>query len=263
MRNESLLWKLEGDPLPAPSYLFGTMHVRDRRAFQRLDAVYERISACDSFAAEFHLEQAGQGFDAGLMQLPDGQQLSDCFPAKKYKKYRSILLKTAGLDLAQFERSLPFVVVNLATEYLLSRDMPESLDAHLWGFAKEQEKSLHGIETLQEQMEVLQKISLEVQLKMLSGMCKSISRFRQYLLHLTDLYEAGEVVQLYKIVKKNTKGMRQLMLYRRNEVMAERIGALVREQSVFVAIGAAHLGGGKGVLRLLKQKGLRVTSVGA
>ena len=252
---------MEGDLLSEPSYLFGTMHVRDRRAFQGLDAVYEKISVCDGFAAEFHLEQAGQGFNTELMQLPDDQRLSECFPAKKYKKYRNILLKTAGLDIAQFERSLPFVVVNLATEYFLSHDMPESLDAHLWGFAKEQEKTLHGIETLQEQLAVLQKISLETQLKMLSGMCKSITRFRQYLLHLTDLYEAGEVRQLYKMVKKNTKGMRQLMLYRRNEVMAERIVALVREQSVFLAIGAAHLGGGKGVLRGLKQQGLHLTPV--
>jgi uncharacterized protein YbaP (TraB family) len=69
------------------------------------------------------------------------------------------------------------------------------------------------------------------------------------------------VQQLYKMVKKNSKGMRPLMLYRRNEVMAERIGALVQEQRVFAAIGAAHLGGGKGVLRLLKKQGLTLHPV--
>ncbi|MCF8245346.1 MAG: TraB/GumN family protein [Saprospiraceae bacterium] len=256
MLKNSLLWKLEGKTLPAPSYLFGTMHVRDQRAFQKLERVYEAIGECEGFAAEFHLDDAGSGIDSGVMQLPDGQRISDFFSKKKYQKYRTVLLKSTGLDLAQFEHMLPFMVVNFATERLLQQEMPDPLDQHLWGFAKSAGKSLHGIETFQEQMEVLQKITLEDQLKMLSGLCQNIGRFRQYLLRLTELYEASELQLLYKLVKKNSKGMRHLMLYHRNEVMAERIGALVQEQRVFAAIGAAHLGGGKGVLRLLKQHGI-------
>ncbi|MCC6727171.1 MAG: TraB/GumN family protein, partial [Saprospiraceae bacterium] len=45
----------------------------------------------------------------------------------------------------------------------------------------------------------------------------------------------------------------------RNQVMAERIAALIRQQPTFVAIGAAHWGGGKGVLRGLKQKGFKIS----
>lgn len=247
--------------LPGSSYLFGTMHVRDKRAFQQVAAVYEKIGECEGFAAEFHLESTDHDFEAGAMQLPAGQRISSFYSPKKYKKYRSILLKSTGLDIAQFDYALPFVVLNLATEHLLHQDMPEPLDQHLWSFAKTAGKSLHGIETFREQMEVLRKISLEEQLNMLGGMCKNIGRFRQYLLRLTDLYETSEVQQLYKLVKRNTKGMRQLMLYRRNEVMAERIVELVREQRLFVAIGAAHLSGGKGVLRLLKHAGFKLTPI--
>ncbi len=256
MLKNSLLWKLEGEDLSAPSYLFGTMHVRDRRAFQKLDRVYEAIGECEGFAAEFHLDDAGQGIESTIMQLPDSQSISGFFPKKKFEKYRTVLFKSTGIDLAQFEHMLPFMVVNFATERLLQQEMPEPLDLHLWGFAKSAGKSLHGIETFLEQMEVLKKITVEDQLKMLSGLCLNIGKFRHYLLRLTELYEASELQLLYKLVKKNSKGMRHLMLYHRNEVMAERIGALVRQQQVFAAIGAAHLGGGKGVLRLLKQHGI-------
>lgn len=237
------------------------MHVRDGRAFQQLGKVYDAIEACDGFAAEFHLEEAESGIQSSIMQLPDGQRISELIPKKKYERYRKVLLKSTGLNLAQFDRMIPFIVVNFATESLLSQDMPEPLDQHLWNLAKNQGKSLHGIETFQEQMEVLQKITLEEQLKMLNGLCRNISRFRQYLLRLAELYEASEVQQLYKMVKKNSKGMRPLMLYRRNEVMTERIVALAQEQRIFVAIGAAHLGGGKGVLRLLKKEGLTLHPV--
>lgn len=259
LRKNSLLWKIELDGLPGTSYIFGTMHVRDQRAFQRLGRVYEAVEACEGYAAEFHLEEAGSGIQASVMQLPDGQRISDFVLKKEFDRQRRVLLKSTGIDLAQFDRMLPFMVVNLATENLLGQEMPEALDQHLWAFAKKREKALHGIETLQEQMEVLGKISLEAQVKMLAGLCKNIGRFRQYLLRLAELYEASEVQQLYKMVKKNSRELRGLMLYRRNEIMAERIGALVKGQTIFVAIGAAHLSGGKGVLRLLKKQGLKIS----
>lgn len=258
MQKNSLLWKIEGDGLPGPSYLFGTMHVRDQRAFQQLGQVYAAMETCEGFAAEFHLEEAGSGFPPEALELPDGQRISDFLPKKKWGRHRQVLRKSTGVDLARFDRILPFMVVNIATESLLGQDMPEALDQHLWAFAEKKGKDLHGIETLQEQMEVLAKISLETQLKMLAGLCKDIGRFRRYLLRLAELYEAGEVQRLYKMVKKNSKGLRALMLYRRNEVMAERIAGLAQEKPVFVAIGAAHLGGGKGVLRLLKKRGFKL-----
>jgi uncharacterized protein len=261
MHHNSLLWKIDGEGLTSPSYLFGTMHVRDSRAFRQLELVYGKIGMCEGYAAEFHLEEGVGHDDAIAMQLPDGQLISGLFTPKKYKRYRGVLLKSTGIDLGNFDAVLPFVVLNLATEQLLASDMPYPLDQHLWGFAKLAGKSLHGIETFQEQLAVLSKIPLETQVKMLGGLCANIGKFRQYLRKLAGHYESSEVQQLYKMVKRNTKDMRHLMIYHRNQVMAERIAALVRQQSVFVSIGAAHLSGGKGVLRLLKKEGLSVSPV--
>jgi uncharacterized protein len=259
LHHNSLLWKIEGEALPHPSYLFGTMHVRDKRAFHQLEAVYKCIGQCEGYAAEFHLESGIGSMEAMAMQMPAGQKLSESLPKKKFKRYRQVLLKSTGVDLANFEKVLPFVVLNLATEQLLSQDMPEPLDQHLWEFAKQAGKSLHGIETFQEQLAVLAQIPLEMQVKMLGGICTNIGRYRQYLRRLAGHYEASELQQLYKMVKRNTKDMRQLMLYHRNKVMADRIGTLVRQQSAVVSIGAAHLSGGKGVLRLLKKEGFKVS----
>ena len=258
MNKNSLLWKLAGEGLPGPSYLFGTMHVRDQRAFLRLGRVYSAMEECDGFAAEFHLEETENTLQANSMQLPNNQRISDFLPKNRFERYRTALLKSTGLDLVQFDRMLPFMTVNLVTEQLLGRDMPEPLDQHLWAFAKKQGKSLHGIETLEEQLQVLRKISLEEQMKMLEGLCSNIGNFRHYLLRLAALYEASEVQALYKMVKKNSKSLRPMMIYQRNEVMASRIASMVRERRMFLAIGAAHLGGGKGVLRLLKKQGFKL-----
>ena len=50
----SLLWKIEGNGLTEPSYLFGTMHVEDKRAFNFSDQVLPAIEHSEKFALEIH-----------------------------------------------------------------------------------------------------------------------------------------------------------------------------------------------------------------
>ena len=254
-----MLWTIEGDALPGTSYLFGTMHVRDSRVFEDIGTVFEKIRECEAFAAEFNLGETSGSIDSPLAQLADIQSLTYFIRPEKYQKLRKILLKTTGYDLDHFKYSPPFIIVNLLTEKILRPDMPVSLDEHLWNFAKKEGKSLQGIETLREQLQVLNNISMNDQIKMLLEMGSNINRYRQHLLHMAELYQKGELRLLYRAVKKNSKGLRKLLLYRRNVIMADRILALVSTQTVFSAIGAAHLWGGKGVIRLLKMQGLRVT----
>jgi uncharacterized protein YbaP (TraB family) len=114
---------------------------------------------------------------------------------------------------------------------------------------------------MEEQFQVLEKIPLEEQLKMLLSIGKNIKRYRRHILHSAELYQKSDLRRLSKSVAKNTGKLRKELIYKRNEVMAERIAALASETSIFAAIGAGHLGGGKGVLRLLKKKGLKVKPV--
>lgn len=255
---QTLLWKLTGEGIAAPSYLFGTMHVQDARAFANIVAVQEKVSDCEAFAAEFHLDEAAADFDGSSMLLPNGQSLQHYIPSKKYDRLRQRLLKTTKVDLDHLQRSLPFMIVNVIGGSILKADMPVSLDEHLWNHARQAGKTLLGIETFQEQMEVLQQIPVEMQVKMLLDLGRNLSRYRQHLQHLADLYCKGDIHGLFITVKKNAKGLRKIMLWRRNEIMAVRIAALAREHSLFAAIGAGHMVGGKGVLRLLKKQGLKV-----
>ena len=257
-----MLWRIEGETLPGPSYLFGTMHVRDSRMFNGVELVCEKIRECHAFAAEFNLDEAAAQNPASLkLQLPQGQSLLKIIPVKKYRRLRNILLKSAHLDIDFFQNAPPFFIVNLIAERILLTDMPVSLDEYLWNFAKEQGKSMHGVETFQEQLEVLEKISLADQVKMLLEMGRNVGHYRKHLLHLADLYQKKEVQRLFKTVKKNSKGLRKILLYRRNEIMAARIAALAQEMPTFAAVGAAHLGGGNGVIKLLKMKGLKLYPV--
>ncbi len=74
-------------------------------------------------------------------------------------------------------------------------------------------------------------------------------------------YADGEIQALYQSAKKDAKGMRKILLYRRNKLMAKRFGEIARTQSLFCAVGAGHLAGGKGMLRLLKKAGFKVKPI--
>lgn len=257
-RGKSLLWSISGAHLPGTSFVLGTMHVRDTRIFSVLPPIFSRILACQAFAAEYHLDEKPTGSSLLKQREYNWQPL---LSLSKFSRLRRHLLRSVGVDLRQLTHLPPYFAVGVLSEQFLKSDMPCSLDEHLWNYAKGAGKLLRGVETLEEQIQVLAGIPLEVQLQMLVDCCRNIGRFRQHLLHLAALYEKQDAQQLYKVVKKNARGLRKVLLYQRNAVMAERIAAMAREQTTFSAIGAAHLGGCKGVLTLLKRQGLRVQPV--
>lgn len=257
-KKQTLLWRLEGETLPGPSFLFGTMHVRDRRAFGLLPPVQACIDRCAVFATEFNLEEMEMHFDPQSLLLPGGLTLDRLVGARKYDKLRRILLKSTGLDIHPFRAQKPLLLANMVDERILARDMPFALDGMLWRYAREREKRLLGVETYAEQLAIFEQIPLRRQVEALLGIGRNIRRHRRHLQRMARLYEEGQIGELYRSARRDAQGLRQLMIGDRNVLMAERIAAIVRESTAVCAVGAGHLVGGKGLLRLLRQQGFRL-----
>ena len=258
---QGLLWQIDLELLPGPSYVFGTMHVKDKRAFQSDHKVYEKIEACTGFATEFNLEEIPTNQDSHAFILPDGLTVTKLIGEKKYAKLRRILIHAFQIDILQFNQFQPLLICNLIGEAILSQDRQHSLDAHLWHYAQMHEKYLAGIETYQEQVEILKKISLSYQAKALMAIGKNVKRHRRQLTKMTNLYQEGNIQKIYRSARNGAGKLRKTLLFNRNRIMADRIAGMAKEKTFFFAIGAGHLGGGKGVLRLLKQRGFSIKSI--
>ena len=89
-KNNSLLWKISGKKNPGDSYVFGTMHVSDERAFTFESLVHEKIRECNAFALEFNLETANINITAEMMNLPGGLTLESMIRPKKFIKINEI-----------------------------------------------------------------------------------------------------------------------------------------------------------------------------
>ena len=247
--------------MPGPNFVFGTMHVKDRRAFHYGDQIYPLIAECDAFATEFALHEIQYNVDPSFMRLPEGQRLDQLLRPKKLAKLQRVFKKLTGLSLAPFYYHLPMVISNAINDRILSNDMPLSLDEHLWQYAERFGKDMKGIETFEEQLSVLKLIPVKDQLRALIWMIENHSKHRRQLLKMTEIYATSDLRRLYKNARSGAQQFRKPLLYDRNFRMADRIDRMARETSIFCAIGAGHLGGKKGVLRLLKQKGWKMKPV--
>jgi len=259
----SLLWQLSHPDVGWNSYLFGTMHVRDARAFRNLESVYPLINTTQAFALEYDLRemQRYQRQYGQVFLLPEGQHLKNLLPDKKYQKLRRLLLQSVQLDLDRFGHLVPFLITSLVQERMLQQDAPIALDHHLWEYAKGQDKELLGIETYESQVQVVASLPIQEQLTALLKMGQHLRSYRRHLHRAAELYAQGDVQQLYKQTARSTGSLRHVLLRKRNLHMAARIDELARERALFSAIGAGHLGGKNGVLRLLKLKGWKVENI--
>ncbi len=260
-KKNSLLWEISGQSLATPSYLFGTMHVRDNRAFRNIDFLEQCIQNCAAFAAEFDLKDANPQQLQEATTLPEGVSLEDYLNPRIYKKLERLLQKETGHQLEHLKYSSPILIFNLISESQFQKDNAVALDSALYNIAEKADKELMGLETFQEQMSVFSKVDIKEQCRSLKKMATHFVSFRREIKKTSELYIQGDLQKLLKKAKKSIGGMRQVLLYDRNILMADRFEQFAKEQSLFAAIGAGHLGGKKGVLRLLKKKGYTVKPV--
>jgi uncharacterized protein YbaP (TraB family) len=256
----SLLWQLELPDMPA-SYILGTMHIQDQRAFSHLDTFYRLIDSCTAFASEFNLDEQEGMPQANQLKLPPLRRLHHFYRPKKYEKLRRIIRKSFGIDIHHFGALPPIIITQFITQAVLRADMQHTLDEELFKYAKRTDKQMLGLETMESQIQLLKSIPLKQQIQSLNAIGKNVSTFRKNLLQMTRTYQSGDLRKIHQASKKGARGMRQVMLYDRNHAMARALAAIARQQPVFAAVGAGHLAGQKGMLRLLKKDGFSVKEI--
>ncbi len=261
-QKESILWSITPSDDNGPtSYLFGTMHVRDRRAFIHLEHACRYIDACDIFAAEFDFSEMPTAAMELIWVLPENLSLQQLLSRSAWKNLDFYSRKKLGAPAEALQKVHPIQVQVMLTEALLSNEAEHSLDETLWLYAQSQGKPTTGIETFEEQLNLLRSLPLQPCAKSLTWLLKNYRRQRQRLKKMMQWYEQGQLRLLYQAARRDARHLRRPLLLQRNERMAERIAAIACQKSLFCAVGAAHLAGGKGLLRLLKRAGFRVKPV--
>lgn len=262
-----LLWKVSGNGLEKPSYLYGTVHIGDERAYQFHPNVLPAFKEAEGMAGELVFEPTMLFQLMGKIMMKD-TTLSDLLPEEKYERVRAKLDEKLGFMAPMAERIQPVFVSSMMLEPNLgiadSTPSREPLDLYFQSKARKANKEVVGLETVQEQLDAFGVISLQEQAEMLyqtvtEAEKEDTTQTTSAMDKMLDLYATENLEALYQLTKKemDTESEERL-LNARNRRMTERFMELANQKNWFVAVGAAHLPGEHGLIALLRQEGYTV-----
>lgn len=261
----SLLWEITGKGMKKPSYLFGTMHVSNKLAFQLSDSFYLGIRNADVVALETNPESWQEDmsrYDAGNNEN-SGRLRRDFVPypedyltinTLKFFKYES-----------KIERSLyssPSTINNLLYRNYDrgNSDFEEDtyLDMYIYQCGKKWGKKVAGVERYDESMKLMAEAYRDAA-RDKNRKNRSFTRDEDYSPEkLQEAYRTGNLDLLDSINRFNSfsEAFDEKFLYKRNEIQAESIDSILQSRkSLFVGVGAAHLPGNRGVIAMLRSMG--------
>ncbi|WP_298731680.1 TraB/GumN family protein [uncultured Chitinophaga sp.] len=283
-----LLWRIDAPGMQAPSYLFGTMHLTDRRVFEFSDSVLTALRSTASFAMEVDMDSM-----LAYMLAPNGplkdtvNHMRRLLSDKEYHYVDSLVKEKTGAPLDQLSLKRLWFLEKLliGEEEELKKNesrpghKPENvfLDAWLYQKAIGLNKPVHSLEKIQNQLNIMSAEVSDIQKEAFlwalgyktSGTGDATDRTKRlqsrvdYLDAMVNHYYEGDLQQILKLVDSWEEEDTHLELVPRNIEMADNLARLAAKGSVFAAVGVAHLPGGKGMLALLREKGYTVTPVNA
>jgi uncharacterized protein YbaP (TraB family) len=257
--NYSLLWRISGKGLTRPSYLFGTMHVKDKRAFGFSDSVMLALQKSDAFALEVHPDTLMNKMLSNITKSDSG-------------RVEKLLTKEQYAELSKrFEEKngYPMLKANTSTiQNLIDRDRSKPddkqtfVDAYLFGIAKTLNKAVYGLEKAEDQIDLLDEEDDDLKERILAYLDNADTfAEEEEMEELTKLYIAGNLEDIYSYLY--TSGTMDSTLTKRNHVMLNSMIKYMSTHSLFTAVGTAHLPGNDGLIALLKAQGYTVTPVNA
>ena len=261
-----LLWKVSHDSLEQESYLFGTIHLRDKRAFEFPDSLMDRFLACDGFAMEIHLDTMWLNILETRMREVSTEYWQDELSEDELVYYAE-QAEDLGLEKTDVKgswNSLRFLLRNV--ERNKAPKMPVYLDAWLFYQARSAGMEIYGLEGYEEHNRALRELDASARRRYrrtLFGRLQDFDRYMSKRLEILKIYQRGDIAAIDSITRTDSVDDSFVIDFR-NEIMAESLADLMREgKSVFAAVGSAHLAGEKGMIQLMEDKGFRMTLVPA
>ncbi|MGV3767697.1 MAG: TraB/GumN family protein [Chitinophagaceae bacterium] len=261
----SLLWEITGNGLKTPSYLFGTMHVSSKMAFHLSDSFYNSIRSVDVVA----LELDPLRWQDQLFVLQEKQKKLRSFSSQVQGSYiteKSFQLKRFEDELKKALGEEPMVLNSLLYRtYKQRSDFEEDtyLDLYIFQTARKMGKRSTGVEDFFQ----TEKLITEAYMDMATEKKKKTVNQDEPAYDLEkkaqEAYRKGDLDELDSLEKKlqRSDAFMEKFMFLRNEIQANSIDTILRKQSLFVGVGAAHLPGERGVIELLRRKGYALRPV--
>lgn len=270
-----LLWKVSGNGLGRPSYIFGTHHMAPASMIDQIAGMNAAIDGCDIVVGEIEkdslMSQESQMKMAGFMIAPVDSTLDKLYTPDEYAEVEKVFNKyfgAMGVKLAQMKSLKPNAISTQlqamqAIKYFPNFDANNLIDMAVQERANEAGRPSLGLETLQEQIDLLFNAPMTEQAKSLLEACRQDEFFQVQSSALAEAYMHQDLDKLMQVMTDATMGgdseeAMEALIYSRNRNWAEKLEKMMPERACLVCVGAGHLPGAKGLLQLLRDKGYTI-----
>lgn len=259
-----LLWKISGNGLAKPSYIFGTMHITcdaslDKNTVKALEETSQLYLELDMDDPNLQTEMM-QG-----MAMKDGTKMSTLAKPEDYAKVNTLLTENLGMGADMVNAFKPALLSSMLIPKLLDCEM-QSYEMELVKYSQIDEEPVYGLETVKEQMAIFDQVPYEEQMNALvKSAYDNMAGDKAEMEKLMWLYKNGDLNEMLYFIEHDAAPMManhmDVFLNNRNANWIPRIEKAAKEKPTFFGVGAAHLPGDKGVIALLRKKGYKVEVV--
>ena len=267
----ALLWKISRSDIPAESYLFGTVHLIQADDFFLPSGTELAMEKAEKFVFEIDMaEMTDMSAQFSLIMkafMQNGVKLRDLMSQEDYQLVADHFEKM-GLPMMMLERVKPMFLMMFASEDMDMNSMSSgemlSYEMEFYDFAVEREKPTGGLETMEFQLSVFDSIPYKVQAEMLVETIREGSDGGDAMDEIMELYRTQNIEDLYAGAiddQSEASQYEDILIKDRNVRWIHGILEYMQQGPTFFAVGAGHLGGPDGVIRLLRKAGFTVLPV--
>jgi uncharacterized protein YbaP (TraB family) len=247
----ALLWRITGNGLAKPSYLYGTIHLQQKDLFYFGDSVYNALERTDGFAMEVDPNEMIRVVYERLFDRNDDDD-------EEAIKDPEEATNTPVKDNKVRTQKTGFRIKTLSRPGSAKEKMSTVVDIYLYEWARSKNKWLGGLENINDHIGYVDELGRELRKKS-PGSQININELRIQDT-LVALYLRQDLDKIHKLIFSDIDYSDPAFV-QRNKVMAQMADSLGHERSMFFAVGTAHLPGDSGVISLLRQRGYQVTPV--
>lgn len=261
---KSLLWKISGNGLNKPSYLFGTIHLTCDTS---LDAnTLNALEATEQLYLELDMDDKSiQMKLMKLMMMKDGAKLSTLLSPEDFKILDEFMKKNLNMSVKLFDSFKPFMISSMLFPKMLDCKS-QSVESELMKITKEQNEEIFGFEKAEDQMKVFDEISYQDQAdELLKTVKDNLEKDKKEFQEMITIYQNKDIEGMLKLMNESdnkiTSENQDILLNDRNKNWIPIMVKTMKDKPTFFGVGAGHLAGEEGVIKLLRKKGYKVEAV--
>lgn len=263
------LW--QGQSKEGKVYLLGSVHLAKKELYPLNAAIEEAFAESEVLAVEADITKANQAaLQAKILQkamYPAGESLKGKVPEKTFAEAK----KRLGLPPQQLSQMRPWYLAMTLSVFEMMKlgyDPQQGIDLHFLNKAKKQKKTVHELESAEFQINLLSSFDEKLQVQLLEYTIVDLDGIRDQTDEMFSAWREGDAVAMEKFLTKGLKERPDLkpvyekLVDDRNVKMADKIERYLKSgRTHFVVVGAGHLVGEKGLVKLLEARGIHLEQI--